>query len=251
MKMHIYHTKPQPWVLPVSIVCLVFGGFLAVLYSASLEASGQVDPTQMNREQLALFYAKAVEENQQQQQIIDELRAKQNDLTDGVIGEEKLKKTLQKQLDELRIYAGTTSVQGPGIVISMDDTDNVKDTPLNDKNASLKLVHDTDLQTLVNELRSAGAEAIEVNEQRVTATTSIRCAGSVILVNSKPIAAPFVIKSIGDPDTLYGAVNMPSGALYYPRAVGIQVNVLKKDNIVIKAASNLAPLEHAVPVAGG
>lgn len=250
MKMHIHQSRPQPWVLPVTIVCLVFGGFLAVLYSSSLNISGQIDPTQMNREQLALFYAKAMEENKQQQKIIEELQAKQNDLTDGALNEAKMKRTLQTQLDELRIYAGTTAVHGPGIIITMDDTGNVKDSPMNDSNASLKLVHDTDLQTLVNELRSAGAEAIEINDQRITATTSIRCAGSVIQVNFKSIAAPFVIKTIGDPNTLYGSVNMPSGALYYPRAVGIAVSVTKKDDIKIKAASNLVPLEHAKPLAG-
>lgn len=250
MRMHIHQSKPQPWVLPVTIVCLVFGGFLAVLYSSSLDISGQIDTTQMNREQLALVYAKALEENQQQQIMIEDLQSKQNDLTDGALNEENMKRTLQTQLDELRIYAGTTAVKGPGIIITMDDTGNVKESPVNDSNASLKLVHDTDLQTLVNELRSAGAEAIEINEQRITASTSIRCAGSVIQVNFKSIAAPFVIKAIGKPETLYGSVNMPSGALYYPRAVGIAVTVTKKEEIKIKAASNLVPLEYAKPMTG-
>lgn len=221
-----------------------------MLYSSSLEISGQVDTTQMNREQLALLYAKALEENSQQQKIIVELQSKQNDLTDGALNEEKMKRTLQTQLDELRIYAGTTAVKGPGIIITLDDTGSVKESPINDSDASLKLVHDTDLQTLVNELRGAGAEAIEINDERVTAKTSIRCVGSTIQVNLKTAAAPFVIKAVGKPDTLYGAVNMPSGALYYPRAVGIAVTVTKKEEIKIKAASNLVPLEYAKPMTG-
>lgn len=238
--------KPQPWVIPVTIVCLFFGGFVATLTTANSE-TGTIDTSKMNREQLAASYALKVAENTALLKENVDMRAKQEKLTNGAIDEQKMKKALQQQMDELRVRAGTTSVKGPGIFILIDDTGNIKNSPI-DSNANLRVVHDSDILTLVNELRSAGAEAIEVNGQRVVGSSAIRCAGPVIQVNSVQIAAPFKITAIGNADTLYGAVNMPSGVFDWLRPLGIRVEVSKRENLVVSAAKALPRLEYGKPV---
>ena len=75
------------------------------------------------------------------------------------------------------------------------------------------MVHDSDLRSVVNELFSAGAEAIAINDQRLVANSSIRCVGPTVLVNSERLAPPYKIAAIGKPDVLQSALDMQGGAL--------------------------------------
>lgn len=247
MKMHVPLGKPQPWVLPVTIVCLAFGGFIAFLTTAASQQLSTIDTAQMNREQLMALYAKVLLENRDQQKEIEELRNKQNELMSGALNEQKMRDALKQEIDDLRVRAGATPVKGPGIFILIDDTGNIKNNPV-DPNANLRVVHDSDLLTLVNELKSSGAEAIDVNGQRIIANSAIRCAGPVIQVNGTQIAPPFRISAIGKPDTLYGAVNMPNSVLDWLRPLGIRVEVSKREQLVIPAMKIMPRLEYGKPV---
>jgi uncharacterized protein YlxW (UPF0749 family) len=75
----------------------------------------------------------------------------------------------------------------------------------------LYVIHDADILNIVNELRAAGAEAISINDERVTATSNIRCGGPTINIDGKRHAVPFVIKAIGNPRTLEAGATAPSG----------------------------------------
>ncbi len=243
MKMHVPMVKPQPWVIPVTIVCLAFGGFIASLYSAAASGSTHIDVTKISHEQLALLYAQALTTEQAQQKEIEDQRAKVSALLDR----ETMGNALQKEINDLRVRAGGSPVQGEGILLTLDDTGNGKNTPL-DPNVNLRVVHDSDLFTLVNELRSAGAEAIAVNDQRVISSTAIRCAGPVIQVNGTQVAPPFRIRAIGKADTLYGAINMPGGDLELLRQLGIKVTAIKKHAMVIPAIKILPLFAVGKPV---
>lgn len=246
MKMTMPISKPQPWVLPVTLVCLVFGGFIATLTSAK-QQEDIVDVSKMTREQISALYSQSVRDNKLQQKDLLHLQARLDNLTSGAIDDTKLRKALKQQLDDLRIQAGVTPVKGPGIVLVLDDTTNSKVGQV-DLNKKLDVVHDVDLSTLVNELRSAGMEALDINGQRVTGFTAIRCAGPVILVNTTQVAAPFRITAIGKPDTLYGAVNMPNGQLDWLRAMNIHVEVAKRENLLVPASKIQPRLEYGHPV---
>jgi uncharacterized protein YlxW (UPF0749 family) len=75
------------------------------------------------------------------------------------------------------------------------------------------VIHDRDVLHVTNELFASGAEAVSVNNHRVAASSSLRCVGTTILINDVKIASPIVIRAIGDPETLYGAMDMPGGVL--------------------------------------
>lgn len=244
MKMHVPLGKPQPWVIPVTVVCLAFGGFIASLYSAAASGSAPIDVSKMSREQLALMYAQSLTTQQSQQKEIEDLRTKVSALLDTQTKGE----ALQKEINDLRVRAGSTPVKGEGVLLTLDDTGNVKNATF-DPNVNLRVVHDSDLFTLVNELRSAGAEAIAVNDQRVIGSTAIRCAGPVIQVNGTQVAPPFRIRAIGKADTLYGAINMPGGDLELLRQLGIKVTAAKKQAMVIPAIKILPLFAVGKPVA--
>jgi uncharacterized protein YlxW (UPF0749 family) len=227
-------------VLPVTLVCLALGALIALLMITS--AKEEIDPNSVRPEQLALLYAQAKKENDNLQARIGQLSSQRDDLINATASETKQKEALMKEINDLRVRGGTTIVEGQGIVITLDDTGMIKPNRA-DVNANAYLTHDVDLLLLVNELHSAGAEAIALNDQRVVGSTAIRCVGPAIRVNDHQIAPPFVIKAIGKADTLSGAVNLPFGVLDQLKPLGIHVEVVKRDLIRVPALTILPPLE--------
>ena len=104
----------------------------------------------------------------------------------------ELNKKYTDDLDMYRLKAGLTAVQGPGVIIRLDDSGLVQGS----------IIHDTYLVETVNVLREAGAQAISVNGQRVLPTTEILCLGPSIRINGTREFAPYHIYAIGDPDLL-------------------------------------------------
>ena len=115
--------------------------------------------------------------------------------------------SMKNQIDYLSLLSGTTDVKGEGVIITLSDGE----TPSDTSTRTDTLVHDSDVLTVVNELKAAGAEAISVNGQRIISTSAIRCVGPVIQVNYQKVAAPFEIKAIGNAQYLESAMNIKNG----------------------------------------
>lgn len=131
-------------------------------------------------------------------------------------------------LQDAKLFAGLTDVVGPGVNVTL------RDNKATDSSAPIvdQIIHDTDVLRVVNELWNAGAEAISVNANRITVGSSIRCVGSVILINNVQSAPPVVIRAIGDSKTLMGAMNLPGGIFDEIRRSGgpgmVQIEAVKK-----------------------
>ena len=135
----------------------------------------------------------------------------------------------QKELKKYNQLLGLTDVKGNGIIITVSDSSN-DNTSID---LSSLIVHDADLRNLVNELANAGAEAISINDERIVSSTCITCAGNVIQINGNKVGTPFVIKAIGNQESLYGAITRPGGYTYMLKARSIQVESKKASNIEI------------------
>jgi uncharacterized protein YlxW (UPF0749 family) len=126
-------------------------------------------------------------------------RDRQAALADSAAGQQTA-----RQLDQLETVTGLVSVTGPGLVVTVGDgpppVDPVTGEPTGE--VDLARVLDRDLQELVNALWRAGAEAITIDNQRLTPTSTIRLAGEAILVDLRPVTSPYEIKAIGDPKQL-------------------------------------------------
>ncbi len=125
----------------------------------------------------------------------DDLRAAQQEGL-GVSGAGR---TVADEVAELELVTGYTAAVGPGALVTLDDAppDETSEDP------ELERVLDKDLQLAVNGLWAAGAEAIAVNGQRLTAQSAIRSAGGAILVNYRPLKPPYRVEAIG-PQNLAG-----------------------------------------------
>jgi uncharacterized protein YlxW (UPF0749 family) len=121
-------------------------------------------------------------------------------------------KALSQELQETKLLAGLTEVAGPGVQVTLTDSQKKPLVPSSQFQLS-SLIHDTDIASVVNELKASGAEAVSVNGQRVVSMTAIRCVGPVVHVNGEPAAPPYIIQAVGDQDAMYGGLNLPGGAL--------------------------------------
>lgn len=137
--------------------------------------------------------------------------------------------SMKDQIQALSAMSGVTDLKGEGIVISLNDGTKTSDTSVR----SDTLVHDSDLLTVVNELKAAGAEAISINGQRIIATSAIRCVGPVIQVNYQKVAAPFEIKAIGNAQYLESAMTIKNGVVDLLKEYGVSVTVSRQNNVEI------------------
>lgn len=138
---------------------------------------------------------------------ISKLREENTKLQNAVAQNSNASQSLNASLQELKVFAALTEVEGAGVLISLRDSHGPGPASM------LQIIHDTDVLRVVNELWNTGAEAVSVNNRRVGATSNFRCVGTTILVDGFKIASPVVIRAIGDADTLYGGMNLPGSVL--------------------------------------
>ncbi len=184
---------------------------------------------------------------------INELNAKINEYQQKASQEDETAKLIKTELDEANFLAGRVDVKGPGVVITLDDTKALEkiaiDAGFYDPNVFI--IHDSDLLMIVNELRTANAEAISINDQRITGNTEIRCTGPQVQINGIKTVAPFKIYAIGDPEILRGSLNLRGGIIDTLKASNIEVTIEKQDEIVIPAYTKTVMYQYAEEVVKG
>ena len=146
----------------------------------------------------------------------------------------------KNQINDGNKMIGLTEVTGPGIILTIADSDIDSSSVLDPSNF---IIHDIDLLKVVNELKNAGAEAIAINGQRVISTTAIICGGNIININGERIGSPFTIQAIGLPETLAN-LDRPGGYLKDLRERKIQVDLKKSNNITIPKYSGVLNLKY-------
>jgi len=156
----------------------------------------------------------------------------------------KQAQAIGREFQDLKFIAGLTAVKGPGIIVTLDDN---KSKRVGEIDSDLYIVHDFDLRNVVNELWAAGPEAISINGHRLVTNTAIRCVGPNAMINGDPTAAPFVIKAIGNPPDLEGALNIPNGVVDLMK-VGIKVKIERSPNLEVPAFTGATSVKYAKPV---
>lgn len=125
----------------------------------------------------------------------------------------------RRQLEALRVMSGTTPVSGPGVRITLDDAEGLLDSAV--------------LIDAVQELRDAGAEAIEVSGVRVSVDTWFADTDEGLVVNGAPIGSEIEILAIGDAETMTAAMSIPGGLAESVRTRGAEFGITSNDNLTI------------------
>lgn len=150
--------------------------------------------------------------------------------------------------DLTALAAGRTPVTGPGVVVELWDAPAPPDLAASGLHPDDLVVHQQDLEAVINALWTGGAEAMMIQDQRITSTSSVRCVGNVLLLHGRHYSPPYRISAIGDPDALREAVETSPGVavyLQYVDAVGLGWSLEETDTIDMPAYTGSLRLNHA------
>ncbi len=232
------------WVLPLTLVCLVLGGLLAVQVRTR-ELRGE---TQIGRQRSALVGMLTTSQAQlgKQAEEIERLRTRVAEYESEAASETGLLRLMTEELSNSRVALGLLPVKGPGVELELADSTMRGTDELGAQ--ELYVLHDFDLVQVANELRAAGAEAISLNGQRLIAGSAITCAARLIKVDDVAISSPFVFLAIGEKDNLMSALNIRDGVLDRLRVMEFQVKLTPKDEVIIPPVAIAPKYAYAQPV---
>lgn len=131
-------------------------------------------------------------------------------------------KNTSELIKKYTIVSGKTDVTGQGIIIKYKPSDN---------EAKADMVKD--LRDIVNEIKNAGAEAIEINNQRIVGTTAIEMVKNKIEINDTEVSENFIIKAIGDSNLMYSGLIRPGGTIENIRESGVNIEINSENTIKI------------------
>lgn len=150
---------------------------------------------------------------------------------------------LKEDIQKYEILSGNETLKGPGIRIRIGDS--LIQNITNDRIEN-ELIHDMDVLNIINDLKSAGAEAISINGERLVNFSGIQCGGPVVLVNHESVTAPFVISVIGNPEQLYAAVNAPNTYGYVLKNIwNLDVETIISDNVYVPKIRETQSIQYA------
>ncbi len=185
--------------LPIAAATL---GFLAVVAATAPRTAPARDTRRLEVVDLISVQDERVRELQ------DEVRGLEQRIAGlgqgSALGDESVR-DLRAEAQRLAAYSGGAALEGPGVTVVLDDSSSSR-SPTGDPNDLV--VHEQDIQTVVNALWAAGAEAVAINGQRLSSISAVRCAGNTLLLHGVVHSPPYEIGAIGDPAAL--AASLPA-----------------------------------------
>jgi uncharacterized protein YlxW (UPF0749 family) len=160
--------------------------------------------------------------------------------------------TLTAKANNLAGAAARTKVEGPGIEVSLDDSTRSIDSMTDSRITPDDLVvHQQDVQAVVNALWQSGAEAMMIQDQRVISTSAVRCVGNTLILQGRVYSPPYRISAIGDVESMQLGLEFdPTVSVYreYVDAVGLGYDVQTHDSLEFPAYSGTVDFQYASPI---
>lgn len=222
---------------------LVLCGFM--ISWAALASQGRDLRPESESEDLAGLVRDQASHNADQARQAAEMRAKVDRLSKVRDGDPKV----ARSIDALSPGAGLTAVSGPAIRVTLDDA------PLDVKpdgvDQNLLVVHQQDIQMVVNVLWAGGAEAMTIQGQRVTSATGIKCVGNTVVLHGVPYAPPYRIEAMGDVPALQSALDSSEAVKVYKEyvtAYRLGWAVADAGQVTMPAYKGTLAITHASPI---
>lgn len=173
--------------------------------------------------------------------LVESLRAEVAELEAGTAGSDP---ELEDAVARMGEAAGVQPVTGPAVRVVLDDADFGSQRAAQAGSPDDLVVHQQDVQAVVNALWLGGAEAMMLMDQRVISTSAVRCVGNTLSLQGQPYSPPYVITAVGDPETMLAALEDSSTIDEYQRyvdAFGLGYGVEELDEVELPAFTG--PLE--------
>ncbi|MGE8204172.1 DUF881 domain-containing protein [Heyndrickxia sp. NPDC080065] len=217
----------------LALVSLVLGFMLAFSYNLANKekksSSTLSDPQFARENELRNEILKQQKENRRLQKELYDKQNKVRTMEKDLSKEEQVFFNLAEDAEKYRMFLGKVKVQGEGVTVTLEDGayDPKKE------NVNSYIVHDHHVFKVINELYIAGAAAIAINGQRINHNSYIVCNGPVITVDGIPFPEPFQITAIGDPNVLASALSISGGVKDQLVNDNIVFTIEKKDQVQI------------------
>lgn len=212
--------------IALALVCLSLGIILAWQYKSINNSETASGLENLREDQLKDELIQLQDDYADMLERFTELKNENEEIKEQGMNENDIRDRLNKELVEVKTFAGMLDVMGAGLRINM-------------KEGSTFSIQDDDLLQLINELRAADAQAISINDERIVAMTEIRSVSSLyIMINGNRYTSPYEIKAIGDPQKMENSLNMIGGVMDDFKGLDFQISIEKSDSIVIRGVKD-------------
>ncbi|MFZ5627441.1 MAG: DUF881 domain-containing protein [Bacillota bacterium] len=211
----------------VALVALCLGILLGVEIRTAREVREMEAKSQVRYRSMLQLLEKAQTRHRELVKEVKKLKKRISDFERGAVVSARTREMLDAT-EKARMLAGEKAVEGPGIVIQIDD-----------RQGATTIIYSGDLQDFINILRFAGAEAIAVNGQRIVGTTAVHEAGQNLLINKVPVnrreGVPYEIMAIGPPDRLESYIKTTYGLWKDLEAAGVRLTLTRQERLLLPA----------------
>lgn len=211
------------------VLCVMLGFAIAVQVRQTDTASLST----MRESELVSLLDQTTRQADELQDQVSELERTQQELRSGSSSREAALDAATRSAAAQGILSGRLPAEGPGVTVTVRDPD--------------AQVSALTLLNLLEELRNAGAEAVQLNDQRLTASSYVLGTDAGIEVDGTLLSPPYRWVAIGDPDTIATALAIPGGALAKVQIDGGQASVQTQDLVEVTATRTVPEPQHATP----
>ena len=236
------------WRFGVPVVCLLAGLLLSVTYGVS----GGDEIRRSDAPRLVDLVREA-------QQSVDRITAQRDALViefdthhGGSPGADAALAAITDKSARLAVGAGLDPMRGPGLVVTLNDAQRDAEGRFpRDASPDDLVVHQQDIEAVLNALWSAGAEGIQVQDQRIIGTSAPRCVGNTLLLNGRTYSPPYVVSAIGDPLAMQAALSAsPLVTLYKQYVVRFGLGYTEEPRTALELVGHTEPvrMQFAKPI---
>ncbi len=230
---------PGPFALLVPLTALAAG----LLFATSASTAQGTDLRADRRLQLTELIARERSDVQQRERDAAELRSEVEARSAREAADDS-RVAQASAAQELEMAAGLVPVEGQAVTVSVDDAPRRPGRPPLSEDPDDLVVHQQDVQSVVNALWAGGAEAMTLMGQRIVSTSAVRCVGNTVILHGRVYGPPFVITAVGDPASLRDTLDSDPGVLLFRTYVdrfGLGYTVRTRESVTLPAYDG--PLE--------
>ncbi|GEL97224.1 hypothetical protein CTE05_07710 [Cellulomonas terrae] len=216
--------------LVTAVLCAVLGFALV----AQVRQSGETDLAGMRQGDLVRILDETTNRGDALAREAADLARERDDLLSGSDRRQAALDALRRSAETQGILAGRLPAEGPGVIVTLTESD--------------RPIKPFTMLNMLEEMRNAGAEAIQLNDQRITASSAFTGTAGAVVLDGVELSAPYRWIAIGDPDNIAPALQIPGGAMAQVRNNGGKGTVDRLDLVEVDAVRAVPDPVYATPV---
>ncbi|MGY1690156.1 DUF881 domain-containing protein [Geodermatophilus sp. SYSU D01105] len=242
--------RPSGWAVLVPVVALAAG----LLFATSSQTAQGTDLRGGEVTQLSALIAARGDALRELEQELAAVRAQAQALTEEAASRDGAVAAAQDQSAGGELSAGLVGLTGRGVEITLDDAPRRPDgaLPIGARPDDV-VIHQSDVQAVVNAVWAAGADAVAIMDQRLIATSAVRCVGNVLLLQGRTYSPPFVVTAVGDAAAIRAALAASPQVAVFQQAVedfGLGFAVRERASVTLPAYEGPLDMEYATAAEG-